>query len=103
MGSLGRNSHVFGAHCFKKLEVRWRDTNVCLQHPRLCHPSCTAAFQAEEETPGTGAYSAEVTWGQNAKVTICQPGREASEETDPAGTLTLYHHLHVYEEIKSVV
>lgn len=66
-------------------------------------PAALQPFQAEEETPGTGAYSGEVMWGQNEKVTICQPGREASEETDPAGTLTLYHHLHIYEEIKSVV
>jgi hypothetical protein len=35
----------------------------------------TTAFSAEEETPGTGEYSGEVMWGQNEKVTICQPGR----------------------------
>lgn len=41
--------------------------------------------------------------GHGEKVTICYPRRKASEETDPANTLTLDYNLHIYEEIKSVV
>ena len=35
------------------------------------------------------AHRGKVMWGHSKKVAVYEPGREASRETNPAGTLTL--------------
>ena len=41
-----------------------------------------------KETPRTHVHKGKFMWGYGKKAAICLPGREASEETHPADTLT---------------
>ena len=47
------------------------------------------SLEEEEETPGVGVHRDEAMGEHSEKAAVCKPRREASPETNPAGTLIL--------------